>query len=250
MLKLPHALVLSTSVALGSAIGQRIAQQPTLRVLSESSIDEEQEAEAEAGAEAGAEAADADDGRQVVTARSVLYAYLIHQRSVAVPSETRRRPMGSLRVPARCRTPTARRSAGRARTRAARGPAAEVASLETDLRGQYEALGGVAVGARPQRRQYRAADRRWRLFVHARRRRRPRRPHPPRPAAEGRDGPLHVFLRRKTGGRWACFGGCRLLRRLPMPLTLCRLGCLYRVDRHALLGRRQLVIHPHYITPS
>jgi len=300
VLKLPHALVLSTSVALGSAIGQRIAQQPTLRVLSESSIDEERKKWEQEAEEAGAdEAADADDGRQVVTARSVLYAYLIHQRSVAVPSETAGFTAYARALPDSYSTPFSWPSAELARHADLQ---AEVASLETHLRGQYEALFPLLIsGSSDAAALFPAAVFTWEawLWAHASYQTRcfPRY-RAGSTAIREEDGVLlplvdmlnhdhsgcntalrtgvggssctlggadgravhihHAPLRKgetvlcmysygvKRGGRWACFGGCRLLRRLPMPLTLCRLGCLYRVDRHALLGRRQLVIHPHY----
>lgn len=79
VLKLPHSLVLSTRVALESAVGKCIVRQPGLRVLTESSVEEER-VKWEQGA--GSEEGFADDGSQVVTARSILYAYLIHQRWV------------------------------------------------------------------------------------------------------------------------------------------------------------------------
>jgi hypothetical protein len=58
VLKLPHALVLSTSVALEAAVGQCITQHPGLRVLTESSVEEErlkweQESEAQPGSTSG-----------------------------------------------------------------------------------------------------------------------------------------------------------------------------------------------------
>lgn len=138
VLKLPHALVLSTSVALDSAVGRCIAQQPTLRVLSESSIEEERkkwEESEERGGHDESDGTEDDDGRQVVTARSVLYAYLIHQRSVE---------LGDIGFTAYARalpesysTPFTWPSAELARHADLR---AEVESLETHLRGQYEVL--------------------------------------------------------------------------------------------------------------
>jgi hypothetical protein len=136
VLKLPHALVLSTSVALEAAVGQCITQHPGLRVLTESSVEEERlKWEQESEAQAPQADDNADPGLQVVTARSVLYAYLIHQRWVEA---------GDCGFTAYARALPAAYSTPftwpRAELERHTDLLAEVESLETHLRGQYEAL--------------------------------------------------------------------------------------------------------------
>ena len=73
---IPHSLFVTTDVAMKSEVGALITASPALRVA----------ANLEAERQAWANHADGDDDAkvQVISRRSVLYAYLIHQKHVEV----------------------------------------------------------------------------------------------------------------------------------------------------------------------
>ena len=74
ILSVPHAAIVTTDVAMSSSIGKAIQAESRLRVVQNLDVERRRW-------EAG-ETAREDEATEVVTRRSVLYAFLIHQRHI------------------------------------------------------------------------------------------------------------------------------------------------------------------------